>query len=586
MTKKILIDATHPEETRSAVVENGFLEDLEYETITKKEVKGNVYLAKVIRVEPSLQAAFLEYGAARHGFLPLGEIHPDYFQIPLEDKRKLLATSGEEEGEDNSDNDSDVDDDKHTDEQRAAMLAKYKIQEVIKSGQVMLIQVEKEERGNKGAAITTYISLAGTYGVLMPNSNKRAKVGVSRKIPYGEERKSVREILRQLPVPQGMTIIARTAAVGKNYAEISKDYDYMMGLWNEIRKNTLAATAPALIYEDGNLINRVIRDMAKPDVEEIIIDGDAAYKQAAAFAKLISFENPKRIVHYQNPTPLFVAYKIEQQLETIQSPTVKLPSGGYIVINPTEALTAIDVNSGRATKENDIEETALKTNQEAAVEIARQMRLRDMGGLIVVDFIDMNESRHDQSVETKMREAMRRDRAKIQIAKLSQFGLMEISRQRLRPSFLEVSHKQCPHCSGTGLVPSVQTASINLLRHIEEELLKRHSDRIYAAVPSDVALYTLNQKRGDILDMEERYNTSIVINGDDTIINEKGDVIEKMGLDANTAQYFREKEPAGSKRDNVGRDPKNQELMKKSKAYKPNRPKVAPKKGFFERMFG
>ena len=594
MTKKILIDATHSEETRVAITENNILEDFEVESITKKEIKGNIYLAKVIRVEPSLQSAFVEYGGVKHGFLPFSEIHPDYFQIPIEDKKALLITSSDEdeEEEDSADTgvetfseDEDAIAEKQADEKRKLLMKKYKIQEVIKSGQILLIQVEKEERGNKGAAITTYISLAGRYCVLMPNSNKRVKYGVSRKIPYGEERKELKGILKDLPIPEGMTVIARTAGCNRTYKEILNDYNYTIDLWNNIRKTTLASSAPALIHEEGDLIKRTIRDMYRPDVDEILIEGDEGYKQAIDFAKQINFDELKKIKKYNEKAPIFIENKIEAQLEAVQNPIVKLPSGGYLVINPTEALTAIDVNSGRATKERNIEETALKTNIEAAIEVARQLRLRDMGGLVVIDFIDMTEIKHNQAVEQKMREALKKDRAKIQMAKLSQFGLMEISRQRLRPSFLEVGHKTCPHCLGTGFVPSVQTASINLLRHIEEELLKKATNRIYVAVSSDVALYTLNQKRDDLLELEERYNTSIIINGDDSILNEKSYILEKMDLDKKLGTYFREKEAMNTKFRNDSRKQKNQELIKKSPANKLKKTKKV-KKGFFAKLFG
>lgn len=593
----MLIDATHSEQTRVAIIENNLLEDFELETINKKEIKGNIYLAKVIRVEPSLQSAFVEYGGARHGFLPFSEIHPDYFQIPIEDKKALLISQDLD--------DEDKDEEKHSDtpvetfaddedeaverqseEKRKQLLRQYKIQEVIKSGQILLIQVEKEERGNKGAAITTYISLAGRYCVLMPNSNKRIKYGVSRKIPYGEDRKNLKSILKDLPIPEGMTVIARTAGCNKTYKELLADYDYMINLWNEIRKKTFASTAPALIYEESDLLRRAIRDMYKADIDEILIEGDEGYKKAVDFAKQISFDDMKKIKKYNDPAPLFIEYKVEAQLEAVQNPIVKLPSGGYLVINPTEALTAIDVNSGRATKERNIEETALKTNLEAAQEVGRQLRLRDMGGLVVVDFIDMMEPKHNQAVEQKMREALKKDRAKVQMAKLSQFGLMEISRQRLRPSFLEVSHKVCPHCLGTGLVPSVQTASINLIRHIEEELLKKVSKRIYISIPSDIALYTLNQKRDDILELEERYGTSIIINGDDTILNEKSYVIEKMDLDRNLGSYFREKEPINTKFKNNMKKVKNQEILKKTPANKMKKTKMQKKHGLLAKIFG
>ncbi|MBQ8660522.1 MAG: ribonuclease E/G [Alphaproteobacteria bacterium] len=594
MTKKILIDATHSEETRVAITENNILEDFEVESITKKEIKGNIYLAKVIRVEPSLQSAFVEYGGVKHGFLPFSEIHPDYFQIPIEDKKALLITSSDEEEDEDNNQDTGVetfsdDEDeiaeKQAEEKRKLLLKKYKIQEVIKSGQILLIQVEKEERGNKGAAITTYISLAGRYCVLMPNSNKRVKYGVSRKIPYGEERKELKNILKDLPISEGMTVIARTAGCNRTYKDILGDYNYLINLWNNIRKTTLASTAPALIHEEGDLLHRTIRDMYKPDVDEILIEGDEGYRQAIEFAKQIGFDEIKKIKKYNDKAPLFIENKIEAQLEAVQNPIVKLPSGGYLVINPTEALTAIDVNSGRATKERNIEETALKTNIESAIEIGRQLRLRDMGGLVVVDFIDMLDPKHNQAVEQKMREALKKDRAKVQMAKLSQFGLMEISRQRLRPSFLEVGHKVCPHCLGTGFVPSVQTASINLLRHIEEELLKKTAKRIYVAVSSDVALYTLNQKRDDLLELEERYDTSIIINGDDNILNEKSFVLEKMDLDRKLGTYFREKEPANTKFRNDSKKQKNTELIKKSPANKMQKTKKQ-KKGFFAKLFG
>ncbi len=601
MTKKMLIDATHSEQTRVAIIENNILEDFELETITKKEIKGNIYLAKVIRVEPSLQSAFVEYGGAKHGFLPFSEIHPDYFQIPIEDKKALLISQDiddeDKDEEKHSDShttnsvetfaeDEDEDAERQAEEKRKQLLRQYKIQEVIKSGQILLVQVEKEERGNKGAAITTYISLAGRYCVLMPNSNKRIKYGVSRKIPYGEDRKNLKAILKDLPIPEGMTVIARTAGCNKTYKELFADYNYMINLWNEIRKKTFASTAPALIHEESDLLRRAIRDMYKADVDEILIEGDEGYKKAVDFAKQIGFDDIKKIKKYNDPAPLFIEYRVEAQLEAVQNPIVKLPSGGYLVINPTEALTAIDVNSGRATKERNIEETALKTNLEAAQEVGRQLRLRDMGGLVVVDFIDMLEPKHNQAVEQKMREALKKDRAKVQMAKLSQFGLMEISRQRLRPSFLEVSHKVCPHCLGTGLVPSVQTASINLIRHIEEELLKKVSKRIYISIPSDVALYTLNQKRNDILELEERYGTSIIINGDDTILNEKSYLIEKMDLDKNLDCYFREKEPINTKFKNNMKKIKNQELLKKMPANKMKKTKVQKKHGLLARLFG
>ena len=590
--KKILIDATHKEETRVAIVESGALEDFDIETVSKKEIKGNIYLAKVIRVEPSLQAAFVDYGGNRHAFLPFTEIHPNYFQIPIEDKKELLVTNSGSDDEDGDDEievetyDDDTTTDKRGDERRRSLVNKYKIQEVIHSGQIMLVQVQKEERGNKGASITTYISLAGSHCVLMPNSNKRIRFGISRKIPYNDDRKNLKDILKKLPIPEGMTIIARTAAIGKSLDELTRDFGYMMNMWNEIRKNTYSSTAPSLVHEESNLLRRAVRDMFKDGTDEILIEGDEGYAEAMEFAKSISFSKPKAIRHYRDKAPLFMEYHVEQQLENVLSPTVKLPSGGYLVINPTEALTAIDVNSGRATKERGIEETALKTNLEAAVEIARQLRLRDMGGLVVVDFIDMDENKHIQSVEQKMREHLKRDRARIQVAKISQFGLMEISRQRMRPSFLEVSHKPCPHCMGTGLVPTVQTAAIALIRRIESELVKKTSKRLYAAVPPDIALYTLNQKRDDILELEERYNASIIINGDETVISEKDYVIERMMADDKTGQYLRERDPAGAAKKSSPQQVQNRKTLKETPAIKKIKTKVSPKKSLLKRLFG
>lgn len=592
MTKKILIDATHSEETRVAITENNKLEDFELESVSKKEIKGNIYLAKVIRVEPSLQSAFVEYGAEKHGFLPFAEIHPNYFQIPIEDEKTLLIQQEESDSDivDDGNCDTFFDDEdliveKQAEEKRKQLLKKYKIQEVIKSGQILLIQVEKEERGNKGAAVTTYISLAGRYCVLMPNSNKIAKYGVSRKIPFGEDRTVLKDLLKKLPISDGMTVIARTAGCLQSYKEILKDYNYLVSLWDKIKETTISSIAPSLIHEEGNLIIRTIRDMYKPDIDEIIIEGQDGYKNAVNYAKQVGFSDIKKIKKHDSNTPLFIEAKIETQLDTVKTPLVYLPSGGYLVINPTEALTAIDVNSGKATKERDIEETAFNTNMEAAIEVCRQCRLRDMGGLVVVDFIDMLEPRHNQLLEQRMREYLKRDRAKIQMAKLSQFGLMEISRQRLRPSFLEVSHNTCPYCQGTGFVPSVQTAAVNLLRHVEEELIHKVSPRLYIAISSDVALYILNQKRDSLTDLERKYNTSIIINGDDNILNETFTVMERMDLDKHLGIYFREKEDINTKYRNDSKKQKSQDIIKKSVVKRSNK-KIENKQSFWKSLFG
>ncbi len=594
MTRKILIDALHPEETRVAITENGSLEDFEVESVVKKEIKGNIYLAKVVRVEPSLQSAFVEYSGFRHGFLPFTEIHPNYFQIPMEDKKSLLVNETIEKDDDEvSEYASEIEtfaedyagiSDKEAEDKKRELLRKYKIQEVIKPGQIVLIQVEKEERGNKGAAVTTYISLAGRYCVLMPNSNKRVKFGISKKIPFGFERQELKSHLKALPIPNGITVVARTAGCGQDYKEIKKDYDYLISLWNKIRKDAISSVAPSLVYEEIDLSLRAIRDMYNSDTTEIIIDGEYALKKAIDFAKHIGFTDIKKIKKHKEKTTLFITEDIETQLESVKNPIVKLPSGGYLVINPTEALTAIDVNSGRAIKERDIEKTAFNTNIEAIIEIGRQCKLRDMGGLIVVDFIDMLEPSHNQHLEQKAREVLMKDRAKIQMAKLSQFGLMEISRQRLRPSFLEVSHNVCPYCQGTGFIPTVQTASINLLRHIEETLLEKTSDRLYLVVPSDVALYTLNQKRDKLLELENKYSTSIILNGDDNILNEKLYVIERMSKDVKLNHYLKEKETVNTKyrKDNVKQ--KNQEYIKKSNTKRNN--KNLKKKSWFSKLFG
>ena len=594
MTRKILIDALHTEETRVAITENGNLEDFEVESVVKKEIKGNIYLAKVIRVEPSLQSAFVEYSGGRHGFLPFTEIHPNYFQIPIEDKRSLIVNEIiEQDDEEDCESVGEVEtfteddiviNDKEAEDKKRELLRKYKIQEVIKSGQIVLIQVEKEERGNKGAAVTTYISLAGRYCVLMPNSNKRVKFGISRKIPFGSLRQELKSHLKTLPIPSGVTVVARTAGCGQDYKEIKKDYDYLTSLWNNIRKNAISSVAPSLVYEEIDLSLRAIRDMYNSDTTEIIIDGEDTFKKAINFAKYIGFTDVKKIKKHNEKTTLFITEDIETQLEAVKNPIVKLPSGGYLVINPTEALTAIDVNSGRAIKERDIEKTAFNTNIEAIVEIGRQCRLRDMGGLIVVDFIDMLEPINNQHLEQKAREVLMKDRAKIQMAKLSQFGLMEISRQRLRPSFLEVSHNVCPYCQGTGFVPTVQTASINLLRHIEETLLEKTSDRLYLVVPSDVALYTLNQKRDKLLELESKYSTSIILNGDDNILNEKLYVMERMSKDVKLNIYLKEKETVNTKyrKDNVKQ--RNQEYIKKSNTNRNN--KNSKKKSWFSKLFG
>ena len=626
---RMLIDASQTEETRVAVVQKNRLEDFEVESLLRKQIKGNIYLAKVTRVEPSLQAAFVNYGGNRHGFLPFSEIHPDYYRIPVADRERLMAeqeeleraaaeaAAREEEEEDrkaaeeeenataiSSDDDDNVveieddekiieagaeaeqeddesdeeDEDDTTDEASAddetseneetdtentdgeqkprrddrrgrgryrnrrgrngrrhsaarkssdsvsedidddvsdvepfwkRIRRAYKIQEVIKRGQIMLIQVGKEERGNKGAAVTTYITMPGRYCVLMPNTPQSG--GVSRKISNFKDRKRMREILKDLDVPQGMSVILRTAGTSRTKAEIKRDLDYLMRLWNNARSLTLESVAPALIHEEGSLIRRAIRDLYTKDIDEVLVAGEEGFKNARDMMKMLMPSHAKKVVHYTNETPMFIAEKLEKQIEDMHSPQVELPSGGYLVINPTEALVSIDVNSGRSTKERNIEDTALRTNLEAAAEIARQLRLRDLGGLVVIDFIDMDNRRYNGKVEKAMRDALSTDRARIQIGRISSFGLMEMSRQRLHPSLTEAHFEQCPHCHGMGIVKTVDTMALTILRAIEETGLKQSNIIVTVSMPAEVALYLFNHHRKGITDLENRYDLMIRI---------------------------------------------------------------------------
>ena len=673
MPKRMLIDSTHPEETRVVVVNHGSrLDEFDFETSTKRQIKGNIYLAKVTRVEPSLQAAFVDYGGNRHGFLAFSEIHPDYYRIPVGDRppdhfrpqeRTPEPEPELEHGEtaelepeeaagldaesalpnlgpvDDSDPDApdpsaepslepgsgdpptlsagevmavepapepdapteplvspqeeppfpmvaparidaptlrdeppsidagvphaDIsataetpnllgedltaisepapsmaeggegaaapasvaepietiggDEIEDVSRQRARRYRPYKIQEVIKRRQIMLVQVTKEERGNKGAALTTYLSLAGRYCVLMPNTDRGG--GVSRKITNMADRKRLKGLVEDLQIPDGMGVIVRTAGSERSKAEIKRDCEYLLRLWDEIREHTLKSTAPALIYEEGNLIKRSIRDLYARDIDEVIVEGEDGYHTAKSFMRMLMPSHAKHVQLYRDPTvPLFQRYQIEGQIDAIHSPVVQLKSGGYVVINQTEALVAIDVNSGRATRERNIEETALKTNCEAADEIARQLRLRDLAGLIVIDFIDMEEHRNQVTVERRLKEAMRHDRARIQVGRISPFGLLEMSRQRLRPSIVEASTQPCPHCGGTGHIRSTESTALHVLRAIEEEGMRRRSAEISVAVPTSVALYILNQKRAMLAAAEHRYHFRVTITRDDTLI--------------------------------------------------------------------
>jgi ribonuclease E len=547
----MLIDARHAEETRVAVVKGSRIEEFDFEAAARKQIKGNIYLAKVTRVEPSLQAAFIDYGGNRHGFLAFSEIHPDYYQIPKEDRDALLREEQRlvEEGH----GDDDHDDDDHADQEqpadsdsaggedngepkarpeehgnseeagaealrrrRMALRRRYKIQEVIRRRQVMLVQVVKEERGNKGAALTTYISLAGRYSVLMPNTAQGG--GISRKIANAADRKRLKSIMADLALPSTMGAIVRTAGLERTKTEIKRDFDYLTRLWDEIREKTLTSTAPALIYEDSDLVKRAIRDIYSREIDEVLVDGAEGYAHAKNFMKLLMPSHAKKVQPYADPVPLFHRAGVESQLAALLNPVVNLRSGGYIVINPTEALVAIDVNSGRSTREYNIEETALKTNIEAAEEVARQLRLRDLAGLVVVDFIDMESNSNNRKVERALKDALRQDRARIQVGRISSFGLLEMSRQRLRTGVLEASTQVCPMCDGTGLVRTDGSAALQALRLLEEEAVKGRASHFRLRADRSVAVYMLNRKRGELSELEDRYGVRIEVVPDDSLI--------------------------------------------------------------------
>lgn len=662
MADKMLIDASHEEETRVVVVRGNRIEEFDFESQHKKQLRGNIYLAKVTRVEPSLQAAFVEYGGNRHGFLAFSEIHPDYYQIPVADRQALIeaeaeeARAEEEESEaekptkrksrtrrsrskskrdakpapveaadeaeetsasesssssvdeaetieitvnsesateepvqtaestdegnpaapepDQTDTDSTADADEKpakdtppdsiaaaidTDEISEAVNAKdvrgdepdtgddeddedendpiesvgaedaleevpdrarkprkqYRIQEVIKRRQILLVQVVKEERGNKGAALTTYLSLAGRYSVLMPNTARGG--GISRKITNVQDRKRLKEIARGLEVPQGMGVILRTAGANRTKSEIKRDFEYLMRLWENVRNLTLTSTAPCLVYEEGSLIKRSIRDLYNKDISEIIVSGENGYREAKDFMKMLMPSHAKAVQPYRDVQPIFARSGIEAQLDKMLQPQVTLRSGGYIIINQTEALVAIDVNSGRSTKEHSIEDTALRTNLEAAEEVARQLRLRDMAGLIVIDYIDMEEKRNNRAVEKKLKDCLKSDRARIQVGRISHFGLLEMSRQRIRASVLESTMQVCEQCGGTGYTRSDSSVALFVLRAVEEHLLRSTKHNITARTMPDIALYLLNQKRDTIVEFESRFGVSITIEADATI---------------------------------------------------------------------
>jgi ribonuclease E len=549
---RMLIDARHREETRVAVVKGNRIEEFDFESAEHKQLKGNIYLAKVTRVEPSLQAAFVDYGGNRHGFLAFSEIHPDYYQIPKEDREALLREEAEHAAEearlrDAEDDDFDDDDGSdlevddrgehdeesetpaesaggdhgHDDEnsgsairaKRMALRKRYKIQDVIHRRQVLLVQVVKEERGNKGAALTTYLSLAGRYCVLMPNTTHGG--GISRKISNGADRKRLKSILSDLALPPSMGCIVRTAGLQRTKTEIKRDFDYLARLWDGIRENTLSSTAPALIHNDSDLIKRAIRDIYNRDIDDILVEGEDGYRAARDYMKLLMPSHAKKVIPYADSVPLYQRYGVEDQLGAMYQPVVQLKSGGYLVINPTEALVSIDINSGRSTREHGIEQTAVATNLEAADEIARQLRLRDMAGLVVIDFIDMEHNSNIRKVERAMKTALANDRARIQVGRISSFGLMEMSRQRLRTGVLEASTRACPHCEGTGLVRTASSAALSALRLLEEEAMRGRASRLTLRASQEAAIYVLNRKRNEIGEIELRYFVTIDIVPDD-----------------------------------------------------------------------
>ena len=564
MEKKLLIDAAHPEETRVVVAQSAQTHDFDFESNEKTQITGNIYLAKVTRVEPSLQAAFLDYGGNRHGFLAFSEIHPDYYQIPVADKEALLAEQLEVEqsirdkemaiinaqeannattvkapslegsvelssGDELNSNDiSTIDnEDKNNSSEileedpfpeKRPFQRKYKIQEVIKVRQILLVQVTKEERGNKGAALTTYLSIAGRYCVLMPNTSRGG--GISKKITLLKDRIKLKKIIEDLDLKPNSGLIIRTAGGNRTKTEIKRDYEFLLKAWESIREQTLSSIAPTLIHAEGNLIKRAIRDLYDRDIKEIVVEGDAAYKEAKAYLKLLMPSHAKYVKKYDGKVPIFSFYEVENYLQEMFNPTVQLQSGGYIVIGITEALVAIDVNSGRATKERSIEETALKTNLEAASEIARQLKLRDLAGLIVIDFIDMEERKNNIAVEKKMRDCINLDRARIQIGRISSFGLLEMSRQRLRPGMLESTTMPCSFCHGTGSTRSDESLALQILRDLDKEgSAIKMNDTLVVKAPVQTTNFLINNKREHMLVIENRYQIRIELHAETNLIS-------------------------------------------------------------------
>ncbi len=505
--KQLIIDAVHPQETRVAIIENGKLNHLDIETHDRKLIKSNIYLAKIVRIEPSLQAAFVEYGEDRHGFLPFTEIHPDYYRIPIADRQELEAELASEDIEDidpEEEKDLDEEQNKAKTSNTTKKRYRYKIQEVVQNRQILLVQVVKEQRGSKGAALTTFLSLPGRYCVLMPNAG-RSGGGISRKVQNEKDRKRLKNILSELNIPNNMAVIVRTAGQERNKTEIKRDYDYLINLWEDLRKKTLDSVAPCMIYEEGDIIKRTLRDTYRSDIDEVLVEGEEAYKKAKDFIKKLVPSHAKRIKQYKESQPILIAHKVEDQISEMMQPVVSLPSGGSLVINHTEALVAIDVNSGKATRERHINDTALKTNLEAAVEVAKQMRLRDLSGLLVIDFIDMDDGRHVQKVEQKFRESIKDDRARVQMNHISQFGLLEVSRQRLRPSFFDSHSKPCEHCHGTGNQRSDDSIARQLLRELEIVLKDLKKENLTIGLNPSTRDVLLNTYRRDIVKLEDKY---------------------------------------------------------------------------------
>ena len=572
MNRRLLIDARQTEETRVITTTNDVIDDFEYEVHSRRQLKGNIYLARVTRVEPSLQAAFIEYGGNRQGFLAFSEIHPDYYRIPVEDKKKLIAEASAKADEEinlleniNEDNSDDFNED-DLKKVKKNLYKNYKIQEVIARRQILLVQVVKEERGTKGAALTTYISIAGRYCVLMPNTPRGG--GVSRKIANITDRKRLKKIVDDLDVSSGMAVIVRTAGSKRTKTEIKRDYLNSMNIWENVKNLTLESNAPFIIHEEGSLVKRAIRDLYHNDIDEILVDGNEAYKTCKNYMKSLMPSHAKKVQLYNDDKkPLFQKYSLDSQLQDIFHPKVTLKSGGYLIIDQTEALVAVDVNSGKATRERSIENTALKTNLEAAEEFARQARLRDLSGLIVIDFIDMEENKNRINIEKKLKEAMRKDRARIQIGEISHFGLLELSRQRLRPSVVENSSELCPNCGGSGRIQSIEVSAIQILRSIEEEGSSVENLEIIVSAHSDIIIHILNNKRSHLNEIEIRYGISINFINDNSIIPplKKLEVIKKNNFKQNNSSEDKQETLTSDNDENQNRKKRSKRPVRKRK---------------------